>query len=101
MATDHLIPADQFCTQHNIELSFINLLHENGLIEITTVKQTTFIPEKCLPDLEKMMRLHYELYINLEGIEAITYILQRMENLQDEMRVLKSRLRLYESNNKG
>lgn len=100
MPTDHLIPADQFCTQHNIELSFISLLHENGLTEVTTVEQTTFIPEECLPDLEKMMRLHYELDINLEGIEAITHLLQRMENLQDELRVLKRRLLLYEADKK-
>ncbi|MBC7828585.1 MAG: chaperone modulator CbpM [Chitinophagaceae bacterium] len=99
MPSDHLIPAEKFCTQHNIELSFISLLHENGLIEVTTVAQTTFISEDCLPDLEKIMRLHYELDINLEGIEAITHLLQRIENMQDELRVVRTRLQLYESRN--
>lgn len=96
MANEHLIPADQFCNQHNVELSFISLLHENGLIEITTVEQTTFIPEERLPELEKLIRLHYDLDINLEGIEAITHLLQRMQHLQDELRVLRNKLRLYE-----
>jgi chaperone modulatory protein CbpM len=91
-----LIPADQFCTQHNIELSFISTLHENGLIEIVTVEQTQFIPEAHLPELEKLIRLHYELDINLEGIEAITYLLQRVERLQNELKAIKNRLRLYE-----
>jgi chaperone modulatory protein CbpM len=101
MQTDHLIPADQFCVQHNIELSFITRLYENGLIEIKTVEQTTFIPEERLPELEKIIRLHYELDINLEGVEAITHLLQRMERLQDELRGLKNRLRLYEANSTG
>lgn len=96
MENDHLIPADQFCTRHNIDLSFISLLHENGLLEITTIEQTQFIPEEYLPELEKLIRLHYELDINLEGIEAITYLLQRVERLHDELRRLKTRLQLYE-----
>jgi hypothetical protein len=97
MQNDHLIPADQFCIQHNIDLSFITLLRENGLLEITTVEQTEFIPEDHLPQLEKFIRLHYELEINLEGIEAITYLLQRIERLQNELKGLKNRLNLYES----
>jgi chaperone modulatory protein CbpM len=96
MQSNPLIPADQFCTQHNIELSFISTLHENGLIEIVTVEQTQFIPEAHLPELEKLIRLHYELDINLEGIEAITYLLQRVERLQNELKAIKNRLRLYE-----
>lgn len=99
MSNDHLVSADQFCTQHNIELSFISLLHENGLIEVTTFEQTSFIPEDRLPQLEKLIRLHYDLDINLEGIEAITYLLQRIQHLQDELRETRTRLRLYEDSN--
>ena len=96
MSNDPLIPADQFCTQHNIELSFISTLHESGLINIITVEQTQFIPEDHLPDLEKLVRLHYDLDINLEGLEAITYLMQRIENLQNELRQTRRKLRLYE-----
>ena len=96
MESDRLIPANQFCTQHDIDLSFISLLHQNGLLEITTVEQTQFIPEDHLPELEKIIRLHYDLDINLEGIEAITYLLQRIQTLQSELRGLKNRLHLYE-----
>jgi hypothetical protein len=97
MQTHHLISADEFCTQYNIELSFISLLHENGLIEVTTVEQTKFIPEERIPELEKMIRLHYELDINLEGIEVITHLLQKIESMQHKMTDLKNRLRLYEN----
>lgn len=96
MSNDPLIPADQFCAQHNIELSFISTLHESGLINIVTVEQTQFIPEDHLPDLEKLVRLHYDLDINLEGLEAITYLIQRIESLQNELRQTRRKLRLYE-----
>ena len=97
MQTAHLIPVQQFCTQHNIELSFITLLHDNGLIEITTLEETTFIPEERLPELEKIIRLHHELDINVEGIEAITHLLLRIESLQQEVKRIKNRLSIYES----
>jgi chaperone modulatory protein CbpM len=96
MPSDHLISAEQYCEQHHIELSFISLLHENGLIEITTVEQARFIPEEKLGELEKITRLYHDLDINLEGIEVITHLLARIENLQDEITGLKNRLRLYE-----
>ena len=97
MSNDPFIPADQFCARHNIELSFISTLHENGLIQMVTVEHTQFIPEDHLPELEKLVRLHYDLDINLEGLEAITYLLQRIESLQDELWRMKRQLRLYEN----
>ena len=97
MSNDPLIPAEQFCAQHNVELSFISTLQENGLIQVVTVEHTQFIPEDHLPELEKLVRLHYDLDINLEGIEAITYLLQRIENLQNELRQTRKQLRIYES----
>ena len=46
--------------------------------------------------MEKISRLHDELEINVEGIEAITHLLERIENLQNEIASLENRLRLYE-----
>ena len=96
MSNDPLIPAEQFCAQHNVELSFISTLQENGLIQVVTVEHTQFIPEEHLPELEKLVRLHYDLDINLEGLEAITYLLQRIEVLQNELRQTRKQLRLFE-----
>jgi MerR HTH family regulatory protein len=97
MQTDHLIPANHFCMQHNIESSFISMLHDNGLIEILKIEESAFIQEDNLPEIEKMMRLHYDLDINVEGIEAIIHLLRRIEDLQVEIVSLKNKLRMYES----
>ena len=96
MQNENLIPADEFCTRYNVELSFINLLNDHGLIEVTTIEEKYFIPSDRLNDLEKFIRLHYDLDINMPGIEAISHMLQRIQMMQQEMMALKNRLRLYE-----
>ncbi|SDC94237.1 chaperone modulator CbpM [Williamwhitmania taraxaci] len=92
-----LIPADEFCASHNVEISFIGLLQETGLIEITTIQETGYIHVSQLEQIEKIIRLYYELDINLEGIDTITHLLQRIVDMQDEITTLKNRLRLYEN----
>lgn len=97
MYKENLIPANEFCANHNIEISFISSLQQYGLIEITTIRETGYIHESQLQELEKIVRLYYELDINLEGIETITYLLKRINNMQDEITTLRNRLRLYEN----
>jgi hypothetical protein len=94
---ESLIPADEFCANHNIEISFIRTLQETGLIEITTIEETGYINASQLYELERIVRLYYELDINLEGIETINHLLQRINNMQDEITALRNRLRLYET----
>ncbi|MBW6536931.1 MAG: chaperone modulator CbpM [Mariniphaga sp.] len=91
-----LIAVNEFCVNHDIEIDFINLLQQNGLIEISVIESKYFVEKEQLPQLEKYVHFYYDLDINLEGIETITYLLQRIENLQNEIVVLKNRLRLYE-----
>lgn len=97
MQTEYLIDIDKFCANHNIEISFISSLQQNGLIEVKTIKESGFIDPDQLLQLEKIVRLYYELDINLEGIETINYLLQRISLLQDENIALRNRLRLYET----
>lgn len=97
MYKEILIPADEFCANHHIEISFISSLQETGLIEITTIEETGYIPASQLQQLEKFVRLKNELDINLEGIDTITNLLQRINDMKDEITALKNRLRLYET----
>ena len=96
MPTTDLIAANEFCIYHNIELSFITSLQHAGLIMVVIEEEKVFIPANELPQLEKLVRLYYEMDINLEGIETITYLLQRMNDMQKEVTVLKNRLGIYE-----
>jgi hypothetical protein len=93
----YLVAVDEFCASHKIEISFISSLHESGLIELTTIRESEFIEAEQLRKLEKFIRLYYELDINLEGIETINYLLQRIDSMNDEIRLLRNTLSLYES----
>ena len=66
------------------------------MIEITTIEETGFIPVDQIQQLEKFIRFYYELDINIEGIETISHMLQRVDALQDEIIQPTNRLRLYE-----
>jgi chaperone modulatory protein CbpM len=98
MAKVNLISATEFCVYHNIEFSFISNLKEFGLVEIVHIQQTDYIPEDQLERLERMIRLHRELEINPEGIDTIDHLLVKLNQLQEEVIMLKNRLRLYEDN---
>lgn len=90
------ISANEFCGHHRIDVSFLRILHEQGLIELRTEEEETFLSPDDLEAVEKLVRLHYDLHINLEGLDAIRHLLALMENLQAENRFLKNRLRFYE-----
>lgn len=96
METKDLIAIQEFCKHYKVEISFIDSLNEFGLIEIITVEQTQFIHQQQLKDVEKMIRLHYDLEINLEGIDAISHLLKRVNSLQEELNALKIKMRSYE-----
>ena len=81
MHTEQLIPVNVFCNSHQIELSFIQTLHQSGLIEVTVTGEQSYIPIEQLERLEKMVRLYYEMDINVEGIETITHLLQQIQQL--------------------
>ena len=96
MSTINLVLIDDFCTHHQIEFSFINALKENGLIEIISIEQLDYISTYDLPILEKWSRLYVELGINVEGIETIHHLLERIGDLQQEVTVLRNRLGQFE-----
>ena len=97
METKYLVAVDDFCASHDIEISFISSLQQSGLIEITTIENSGFIEADKLRQLEKYVRLFYEMDINLEGIETIDYLLLHINSMQEEIRTLRNRLRLYET----
>ena len=96
MQTEEMVAADEFCIHHNIELSFIYSLKDSGLVEMTSIEEKIFVPVSQLSQLERLMRLYYEMDINLEGIETITYLLQQMNDMQQQIVQLSNRLSMYD-----
>ena len=97
MELKDFIPIVQLCEHYSVEVSFFNELHEEGLISITTLEQTSYLHQDKISDVEKMIRIHQELNINTEGIDAVFNLLQKIDSLQNELSKLHNRLRLYEN----
>lgn len=95
METTDMIVLDEFCTSHEVEVSFVRSLEEHGLIETIIINKTLCIQGNELPKLEQIVRLHQELNINPEGIDAIHILLKRIEDMQNEIIELRNKLDFY------
>lgn len=98
MEPQHLIPASDLHGHYNIEIQFLQALQEYDLVPLTVIDEALFIDADHLPEVEKIIHLHQELHINLEGIDAIIQLLKRLEKTQGELTAVRNRLRLYEGN---
>ena len=96
MNTEEPIAIELFCTHLGVDHSFVVAMQERGLVEITVIEQRRYIDPEQLPRLEKLARMHYDLEINYEGLEALSHMLERMEALQQQLNMLRDRLGRYE-----
>ena len=95
MQTENMIVLDEFCSNHEVEVSFMRSLEEYGLIETIVVNKTVCVRGNELSKLEQIVRLHQELNINPEGIDVINELLKRMDDMHHEIIDLKNRLDFY------
>lgn len=96
MTRKKYILVSHYCEQTHIEDSFVKQLHEYGLVTFEEKENDVFIDEKDVSEIERMFRLHNDLNINFEGLDAIKQMLNRMHTLEKEMDFLQKKLRLYE-----
>ncbi len=96
MERKEIISIQQFCIHYNIPISFIKSLNEFELVEIKTIQKIQYINTSQIKDIEKMIRLHYELHINMEGLDVVYNLLKQVESLQDEIMALDNRLKFHE-----
>ena len=96
MKTKDLISIQNFCTHYKVPESFIDSLYQFELIEIVTDDTNRCVSITQIKTIEKLMRLHYDLDINLEGMQAISSLLKQVETLQEQVNYLKNKLELYE-----
>ncbi|NGM66403.1 chaperone modulator CbpM [Sphingobacterium sp. SGR-19] len=88
-----LIRIIDICQSHKIELQFIRNLSRNGLIEVVMQDEEEFVKEEELKALEQFATWHYDLEINLQGIEVAQHLLHKIEQLQEEIRLLRFEMR--------
>ncbi|WP_142785905.1 chaperone modulator CbpM [Changchengzhania lutea] len=96
MEAQDLIPVKLICKRYEVPVSFMSMLQEFQLIELIAEKDNYYIHTTQIKDIEKIIRLHYGLDINLEGVDAICNLLKQVDFLKQEINALHNRLRLYE-----
>ena len=91
----NFISVDDFCGHYKVEVNFIKSLEEYGLIKTKSIKKTIFIKADDLTRLERYIRLHKELDINLEGLHAVSHLLNQLELLQQKVDALNNEINYY------
>ncbi|WP_316818656.1 chaperone modulator CbpM [Pedobacter nyackensis] len=87
-----LIAITEYCIRYDIEPSFIDSLEETGIILLTNIDQEKFIRMEQLPEIDRYIHFHYDLQINIEGIDAIRHLLNKVSSMQEEIQQLKQQL---------
>ncbi|WP_274473852.1 chaperone modulator CbpM [Mangrovimonas aestuarii] len=96
MNPEYIISVEEYCISHNIKEDFVISLYELDIISIKTIETRQYIYDEHLPILERMTRLHEELGINVEGLEAISHLQEKINEMQRELIQLKNRLNRFE-----
>lgn len=91
----NLISIENFCSHHAIGINFIQSLEEFGLIETAVVKKAVWLNVSDLDKLERYIRLYKELEINIEGLHAVSHLLNQMENMRNEITSLNNEINYY------
>ncbi|WP_419870259.1 chaperone modulator CbpM [Chryseobacterium sp. CT-SW4] len=86
------ISREELVKIYNVEISFFNELVEYGLLKVETENDITYVLYEDLPAFEKYTNWHYDLEINLPGLEVIQDMLQKIENLKQRNRELINKL---------
>lgn len=97
MNLEDFIALSNLCQYHEVEMSFFTELGNIGLIEIKQIEACDYLHRDHIAAIEKMIRMHRELNINAEGIDIVFNLLQKVEDLQQELDIVKNRLLIYES----
>lgn len=91
-----LIIIKEYCIKNKVEPDFIFKLESEGLIQVSIVENERYIHVSQLNYLDQYVRWHYDLSINIEGIDVIRNLLDKIDEMQQEIQSLRERLRLLD-----
>ncbi len=78
---------------YKIEIHFFDALADAGLIVVEQENEEFYVDYEELNMLERYANLHYDLDINVAGIEVIARLLNNVKALQEENRILMQQSR--------
>ncbi|NND34885.1 MAG: MerR family transcriptional regulator [Saprospiraceae bacterium] len=95
MRSDNLILISTICECYRLDYSFIDQLEQHGMVEIIYREDTSYLDEEHLSLLEKIIRIHHDLQVNIEGIAVIIDLIDRIDLLQQENKTLRRKIEVH------
>ncbi|UWX60943.1 chaperone modulator CbpM [Chryseobacterium oranimense] len=86
------ISREELVKIYNIEITFFDELVDVGLLNVETENEIRYLLYDDLPVFERFTNWHYDLEINLPGLEVINDMLLRIKHLKKENRDLMNKL---------
>ena len=86
------ISQEELVRIYNIEITFFDELVTSGLLNIHTENEIRYLMYEDLPTFERFTNWHYDLEINLPGLEVIHEMLKKMDDLRQKNRELMNKI---------
>ncbi|WP_223605946.1 chaperone modulator CbpM [Chryseobacterium sp. OSA05B] len=86
------ISREELVKIYNIEITFFDELVDVGLLNVETENEIRYLLYEDLPVFERFTNWYYDLEINLPGLEVISDMLRKMEDLKRRNRDLMNKL---------
>ena len=83
------ISREELVRIYNVEITFFDSLEEAGLLKTETENDIKYLMFDELSTFEKFTNWHYDLEVNLAGLEVIKHLLDQMERLREENLTLR------------
>lgn len=90
------ISVHQFCIHYDIPKSFIDSLSNYELIELVEIESSKHIPIEDISRIEKLIRMHFDLQVNFEGLDIIDNLVRQINALQQEVTLLRNKMDFFE-----
>lgn len=84
---------EEVCQHYHIPKALLVELIEYGLFDNNTTQlELIKLDQKALRTMETAFRLHRDLDINLPGVALAVELLEKIDNMRDELRMLRKQL---------
>lgn len=83
------ISREELVRIYDVEITFFDSLEEAGLLKTETENNIKYLMFDELSTFEKFTNWHYDLEVNLAGLEVIKHLLDQLERLREENLTLR------------
>jgi len=90
------ISVQQFCIHYDVSPSFMDALSTFELVEFLIEENDKYIRIDDINRVERLMRMHFELDVNFEGLDVISNLIDKINTQEKELIELRNRLGFYE-----